>query len=169
MDMIFPALLQQGLDILIPTLLKIFPASLACGYIPKSWTKVKVVYIPKVGKKDSSHPKSQRPICLSSFMLKTMEKVVNEYIINNALKDKPLHPNQHAYQKGKSTETALAKVVDLVETCLDKKLIVVGVFIDIEGAFDNTSVETIINSAAGKGLNPTIIRWIKDMLSNRII
>src|ERR1700712_8006 len=48
-DGIFLALLQQGFDILSPHLCRLFRASVATGYIPNNWKKVKVVFIPKPG------------------------------------------------------------------------------------------------------------------------
>jgi hypothetical protein len=46
-DGIFPALLKNGIGILIKPLMKIFTACLVFGYIPKPWRKVKVIFIPK--------------------------------------------------------------------------------------------------------------------------
>ena len=46
-DKIFPALLKNGIEVLIRPLEKIFTACLAFGYIPKPWRKVKVIFIPK--------------------------------------------------------------------------------------------------------------------------
>jgi hypothetical protein len=40
-DGIFPALLKNGIEVLIP-LRKIYTVCLAFGYIPKPWRKVKV-------------------------------------------------------------------------------------------------------------------------------
>ena len=45
----------------------------------------------------------------------------------------PLHPNQHAYQAGKSVETALHQLVVRVEKALDEQEIALGVFRDIVG------------------------------------
>jgi len=49
MDGIFPALLQEGLEVLIPYLVKILRASLATGYVPAIWRQVKVGGVPIVG------------------------------------------------------------------------------------------------------------------------
>ena len=60
------------------------PHVLGQGYLPNTWRKVKVVYIPKAVKKDPEHPKSYRPINLTSFFLKTLERLVdyhNSYIL----------------------------------------------------------------------------------------
>ena len=48
-DGIYPALLQWGLDELLPHLVGVLRACLAHLYIPKTWREVKVVFIPKQG------------------------------------------------------------------------------------------------------------------------
>jgi hypothetical protein len=50
MDGIFPALLQEGRDVLVPYLVRILRACLATGYVPTAWRQVKVVFIPKSGR-----------------------------------------------------------------------------------------------------------------------
>ena len=51
-DGIFPALLQKGLDILIETMVKIFRACIAYGYMPVQWCTSRVVFVPKPGRTD---------------------------------------------------------------------------------------------------------------------
>jgi hypothetical protein len=76
----------------------------------------------------------------------------------------PLHPNQHAYQAGKSTETALHQLAVRVEMALDQKETALGVFLDIEGAFNNTSYDSISAALAGYGVSHTIIRRVRATL-----
>jgi len=45
-DRIFPALLQEGRQVLLPHLVRIFRNCLANGYVPVLWPQVKVVFIP---------------------------------------------------------------------------------------------------------------------------
>jgi Reverse transcriptase (RNA-dependent DNA polymerase) len=61
-----------------------------------------MVYIPKAGK-DPEQPKSYRPISLTSFLLKTLEKLIDMRIKLEHLKSHSLHPKQFSYQAGKST------------------------------------------------------------------
>lgn len=168
-DKIFPALLQTGYAIIKPWLMDIYKNSLLQGYIPKLWRQVKVVFLPKPGKADYSQPKAFRPISLTSFLLKTLERLCDRYIRDNILVKSPLNVNQHAYNVGKSTETALHQVVSYIEHNLENKTCTLGAFIDIEGAFDKTTF-TSINNALHKYNTPTIlISWINEMLSKRII
>jgi 23S rRNA A2030 N6-methylase RlmJ len=46
-----------------------------------------------------------------------------------------LNPNQHAYQAGKSVETAHHQFVVLLQKALDQKKTALGVFLNTEGAF----------------------------------
>lgn len=168
-DGIFPALLQKGEEIIVPHLIRIFRAILAFRYIPNKWKEVKVVFIPKTGKKMGCDPKSYRPISLTSFILKTMEKLIDLHVRQGILKNKPLHKNQHAYQKGKSTVTALNDLTLQVERVLLDKEIALCAFIDIEGAFDNTTFISIENAMIDRGFKPSVASWITRMLSSRII
>jgi hypothetical protein len=67
-----------------------------------------------------------------------MDRLVDRYLRDEALALVPLHPNQHAYQAGKSVETVLHQFVVRVEKALDQQEIALGAFLDIEGAFNNT-------------------------------
>src|ERR1700761_7954767 len=50
LDGVFPALLKEGFDLLLSRLTSIFKSSVALGFIPKLWEKVRVAFIPKPGK-----------------------------------------------------------------------------------------------------------------------
>jgi hypothetical protein len=76
MDGIFPALLQEGRRILVPYLVKIFRACLVTGYIPAIWHQVKFIFIPKSGKNPYSGPRDFRLISLTSFLFKTIDRLV---------------------------------------------------------------------------------------------
>ena len=75
MDGIMPIMLQQGFELLAGKLLMLLRASLALGYIPVSWRHTRVVFIPKPGK-SLTQAKSLRPISLTSFILKTLAKLL---------------------------------------------------------------------------------------------
>jgi hypothetical protein len=50
----------------------------------------------------------------------------------------PLHPNQHSHQAAKSAETALHQLLVRVEKARDQQHTALGIFLDIDGAFNNT-------------------------------
>lgn len=58
------------------------------------------------------------PINLT-FMLKSMEKIIDHEIRYNTLKEAPLLSDQHAYRVGRSTDTALyALTAEICTKCL---------------------------------------------------
>ena len=172
LDGIFPILLQKSIDWIIFFLIRIYRSSLAFGYVPKRWQTVRAVFIPKVGKTDFTSSKSYRPICLSSFLLKVMEKVVDRRLKDAYLNTHPLSVRQHAYQSGRSTETALQDVVSRVEIALEQKPVkqfVLACFLDLSAAFDNAQFCDIRNALISRGVVPVLIDWTTAMLSQRII
>jgi hypothetical protein len=164
-DGIMPIMLQQGFELLAGKRLMLPKASLALGYIPMSWRHIRVVFIPKPGK-PLSQVKTLRPL---SFILKTLEKLLGKHIRGGVLVEKPLHQNQFAYRADISTETALFQVVHRLEKSLNKREIVLGAFLDIEGAFNNTSFHAIITAAKERGLEETCCRWVGSTLESRLV
>jgi hypothetical protein len=91
------------------------------------------------------------------------------HIRGGVLVEKPLHQNQFTYRTGMSMDTALYQVVQRLEKSLEHTEIALGVFLDIEGAFDNTSFDAIITAAREHGLEETCCRWIRSMLRGRLV
>ena len=50
-----------------------------------------------------------------SFLVKALERLVDR-LMEEEVRDSPLSDAQHAYRKGRSTDTALHRVVDYIET-----------------------------------------------------
>ncbi|XP_050340320.1 uncharacterized protein LOC126766612, partial [Bactrocera neohumeralis] len=151
-DGVFPALLQQGMDILLPHLLGLMRDSLALSYISEPWIIAKVIIITKVGRRDYSLAKSFRPKSLTPFMLKGMEKVIDNHIRSEALKIAPLHARQHAYRAGRSTYTALYQPTSELQDSLDNGEVAICAFLDIKGTFDNASHTSVIKALEGRNV-----------------
>ena len=163
-----PIVLQNLPDSALERLTLLFKASTALRYNPKEWCKSRVIFIPKQGKTDYDSTKSFRPISLTSFFFKTLEKVQKWEIEDKYLRSNPMHKHQYAFQKGKSTEAALAKVVDFIEAGLLRSGYSLGVFLDISGAFDNIRVESIIKGFKRKNISESITGWFESSLRNRV-
>jgi hypothetical protein len=90
-----------------------------------------------------------------------MERLVDRYVRDEALAEVPLHPNQHAYQAGKLVEMALHQLVVQVEKALDQQETVLGVFLDIEGAFNNACYWTMCDAFVRHCDDYTIVLWMR--------
>ena len=124
-------MLQKSLPFILQCLKAIFQSCIVYQYIPPIWNNVKVTFIPKAGKASHVFAKDFRPISLSSFLLKTFERLLDIHIRSKA-DVFGLSRCQHAYIKGRSTETALHKVVSNVEKSLEFKEYSLAAFLNIE-------------------------------------
>ena len=167
-DGIIPADLQRNANLLVPWLIRIYSACLSCSYIPESWTRCTVVFIPKGGRTSHTRPKDFRPISLSSFLLKTLERLIDLHL-RRTINPDLLSASQHAYMKGRSVETALHSLVGHIENALEHKEFTLVAFLDIEGAFNNVTPEAIKMSLEGLGIHQSVISLIWRLLTNRVI
>ena len=69
----------------------IYKSCIFLHYTPISWKETKVIFIPKPGKESYRVPKSFRPISLSNYLLKGLERVVT-WKMGEDLKSHPIHP-----------------------------------------------------------------------------
>ena len=168
-DGIFPALIQKGMEEIRRELAEIYKKCLTKGYIPQAWRRTRAVFIPKPGKDDYSSPNSYRPISLSSFLLKGLERLVYWYLIEHPLKQAVHHQNQHAYTAGKSTLNALHELVSKIEKAYFNNQSAIAVFLDIEGAFNNAQIGSMIQATLQRDVNPNLSQWIGTLLSTRIV
>ena len=158
----FKDLLEEGWRILVPYLVKLFRALLLTGYISAIWHQVKFVFISKPGRNSYTGLRDFRLIGLTSFLFKTLGRLVDRFLRDEILAIMPLHPNQHEYQDGKSAEMALHHLMVLVERAFDLQETALGVFLDTEGAFNNTSYDSNCTPLFKHGVDYTITQWISD-------
>ena len=120
-DGIYPVPLQQGLTVLEAPLAKIFKACVAYEIVPVNWRNSGVEFIPKGDRVGYTLLKDYRPISLMSFMVKTLERLVKRQLEKGPIR-RSLSDAQYAYRKGRSTETALHRVVGFVESGMKQLL-----------------------------------------------
>jgi ribonuclease HI len=169
LDGIKPCVLQHLPPKVISRLTTIFQASVQLGHSPQVWRQSKVVFIPKPGKDDYTNVRSFRPISLMSFLFKTLERLVLWHLEETTLKDYPLHKSQHAFRRSYSTESALTDMADIIERAILRREYALGVFLDIEGAFDNLTPEAILRCLEARQVCPTLLAWYSHYLTHRSI
>jgi hypothetical protein len=130
---------------------------------------VKVVFMPKPGKNGHIYAKDFRLIGLTSFLLKTLERLVDRYLKIGPLVKHSLAATQYAHKECRSTETALHHLVSRVKRQLEMKEYAIGAFLDIEGAFDSTSIDTIKQAMNRHDVPEALVDWTENMLAERWI
>jgi len=167
-DGFFPASLQRTIYTSLPWLTAIFHGCLALNHIQSRWLDVKVIFIPKAGKPSHTNPKDFRLTSLSSFLLKTLERLIDIHIrltINPSL----LSDAQHAYRKGRSTDTALHSLEFSIERGFRNKEYSLAAFLDIEGAFNNVTPTAITGALTELAIERPIVGLINTMLTSRVV
>lgn len=168
LDDIIPAELQAVSELVIPRLEAIYTGCLSLAYTPLRWREVRVVFIPKGGKISHTTAKDFRPLSLSSFLLKVLERLLGADI-QKKLGARGISPSQHAYCKGRSVETALHSLVQKVEKSLHVKEYSLAAFLDIEGAFNNLLPSAITRALENRRLDTSTVYFIGHMLASREI
>jgi hypothetical protein len=138
-DGLKPGILQKLPNEALDKLKDIYTACIRLGYTPEKWRTSRTIFIPKPDKDDYTKVRSFRPISLTSFLFKGLEKAVLKRIENSLV----LHNNQHAFRQGRSTDSALSKTVDTIEKAIFQGQHSLAVFLDIEGAFDNLAHKAV--------------------------
>ena len=166
-DGIKPIVLQHFPNEALTTLQYLFDSCLTAGYTPTLWRESQVIYIPKPGKSDYGKTNSYRPISLTSFLFKTMEKMVAKHVETQYLATSPYHRSQHAFRSGQSTISALSALINKIEEGIAGGGFVVGVFLDVAAAFDNLTFDSIIKALRKRGIDEQIISWYEHYINNR--
>ena len=136
-------------DKAIARLTSIYQASFLLGATPlQAGAKRKSSLSPNRGKTIIPYHDPFGPITLSNVMLKIMERVVQRELDNTCFRENPLHPMQHAFRTGRGTDTALSDLVDTIEGAFTRKEYALGVFLDIQGAFDNVIPDRVLGGPA---------------------
>ncbi|KAL5263830.1 hypothetical protein ACHWQZ_G005038 [Mnemiopsis leidyi] len=147
----------------------IFHHSLKLGVTPTSWQYTTGCIIPKPNKPDYTNPRAFRSILITSNFQKLLERLILWYLeLDLKLPDK-LTKNQHGFRKGKSTDSAIHILTRRIEEAMASGHYSLGVFLDIESAFDAVSHTAIKEALTKADIPPTIVNWISFMVSNRFI
>ena len=130
-DNIPPDLLKDLGPIMTEEIRILFNDCITAEYTPTIWRQSKVIFIPKSGKADYTIAKAYRPISLTPFLFKTLERLCFWHAHETALKDLPIHERQYAYKQGQGTETAISRALDEIEKGMLRRQFAVGTFCDI--------------------------------------
>ena len=146
----------------------IYNSCLKTGYFPNAWKQAKVVMLPKPGK-DLTKPTSYRPISLLPAMGKIFERIVASRLSAFLEKIDYFDENQAGFRKKRSTVDQLFKLSQSVSTALKKQKKAVGVFLDVEKAFDAVWLEGLKYKLGRPeiGIPTKMIRLLSSFLTNR--
>ena len=161
-------ILKGCINQLLPTITEIINSSLEQGHFP-SKLKESIVYpLLKKAALDPEDNNNFRPISNMSFLSKTLERIAVVQL-DNHLTDHQLYAKmQSAYRKYHSTESALLKVFNDINTAIDYQHECVLVLLDLSAAFDTIDHKILINRLENKyGISGLALEWLKSYLQER--
>ena len=129
-DTLNPLVLMHLPENIMQYILTIYKACIALHFTPTCWKNSTIIFIPKPGKITYTDPKSFRPISLSNYLLKALEKLC-VWNTEEIIETHPISIQQHRFQRGKCTESAISKTINFIEHSLDKDKQCLAVFLDI--------------------------------------
>ena len=138
--------------------------SLTKGIFPSEWKIARVVPIPKTNPPSSS-ASGYRPISILHIVNKVLERHVKELVEEFLSDNAPISKHQWGFMHHRSSTSALISVFHDWLSALDSGHEVCIVFFDVRKAFDSVPHIPLLQKLANLGLNPFLLRWIQNYLT----
>ena len=164
-DNINSKLLKEVSDIVVDPLAYIFNLSFATGIVPDLLKIAKVIPIYKKGERNL--PSNYRPISLLSIFDKILEKLMYKRLSNYLETNKILYKYQFGFRKNHSTSQAVMEVLDKIYQYCDNREVIMGIYLDLQKAFDTVNHSILIEKLAMYGVRGLVLNWFISYLSNR--
>ena len=146
-------------------LCNLFNLSISTGTFSSEWKIGRITPIPKGTNK--SHPSGYRPVSVLPVVSKLIERHVKDAVENFLKSCSPISTKQWGFMSKCSTVSALIRVVEDWLHALDQGFEVCVVFFDISKAFDTVPHLALLRQLRELGLDPYLIRWIRNYLCQR--
>jgi potassium voltage-gated channel Eag-related subfamily H protein 8 len=135
-------------------------------YFPPEWRKATIIPIPKP-ERDHSIPQNYQPIALTSCLCKLFEKMINSRLVEFLENIKLLAHEQCGFRKNRATVDHLVRLDTYIKHLFADGKVTVGVFFDLEKAYDTTWRFGILRDMHALGLRGTLPLYIGEFLRDR--
>jgi hypothetical protein len=164
-DEVSAFLLKISVKNTAPSIMQIVNASLETGIYPNSLKTAKVIPIFKSG--DDKAVNNYRPISLLPTVGKITEKVVAKRLVAFLECSMILNKNQFGFRRGHSPSIAILKTIDDLIRNLDARNFGVGVFLDLQKAFDTVNHDILLDKLYFYGIRGVAHKWFRSYLDQR--
>ena len=164
-DNIGPGLVKEASSVLCEPLLYIYNLSFSSGIVPSRLKVAKVIPIHKNGDKNIAG--NYRPISLLSIFDKLLERIMYHRLYSYLQKHSILYRYQFGFRHNHSTSLALIEVVDNILQHLDNNEKIIGLYLDLQKAFDTVNHNILLNKLSNYGVRGLAHQWFKSYLHDR--
>ncbi|KAE9521386.1 hypothetical protein AGLY_018208 [Aphis glycines] len=163
LDGITLRILKQAWPVLAEPITHAFNCALRFRVIPSTWKDAALVVIRKGPGKDPMEAKSYRPISLLPALAKMLEGIIVARIRTDT--DSRMSARQYGFTKNRSTVDAIDRVLGWTVERTEKY--VLGIFLEITGAFDCLWWPRFIKKMQSNGCSDGLIDLTKSYLDGR--
>ena len=128
------------------------------------WSTADIVFQKKQGKPTYSKPGSYRPITISSYIGKLMEKIIASRLEKHWNKNGFHDIYQEEFSKGRNTVRYLNRLYLNIKDSVNKNQTSICLFIDFEKAFDSVWLKGLIVKFKKSRINGPILHLINNLL-----
>ena len=133
------------------------------------WNQADIIFLKKAGKDTYSSPGSYRPISITAYVGKLLEKIIAGRIITFLMKKGYYDPNQEGFTAERNTVRYLNRLhLEIKSDILNKKT-VIGLFIDMEKAFDSVWKKGLIIKLHKLNIRGKVLTLIDNFLTSRVV
>lgn len=142
-----------------------FNKLMADGDFPESLKIAKVTPVYKSGNK--SDPGNYRPISVLPVISKILEKILYCRLVKYLDSFNFLSERQYGFKAKSNTTAATLDLTTKIKSNIDKKNIVLGIFIDLKKAFDTVSHKLLLQKLEHIGIKGSALKILTSYLTNR--
>ena len=166
-DEVFTELLKNAGEEFKMAICKLFQRSWNEAVVPSKWKVAEVKFLRKNGKNSYHDPGSYRPISLTSYLCKSMERIVTHRLYGFAEHFNLIDKEQEGFRRFRGTVDALLRLTQDIVDGFNKKESTAALFIDIEKAYDSVWHEGLLFKLKELGIRGRVWEWIKNFLKDR--
>lgn len=142
----------------------IYNSSFQSGTFPNHMKTAKVIPLYKSG--DKHQFTNFRPVSLLPQFSKILEKLFITRLDNFLGKNNIINECQHGFRAKRATSLALLDFMEEISS-VDNKMHTIGIFIDLQKAFDTINHEILLGKLERYGIRGKVLDWIKSYLTQR--
>ena len=166
-DEVYTEMLQNAGEEFMSAIQRLFQMSWHTSKLPSSWKQAQVKFLRKSGKKSYHDPGAYRPISLTSYLCKCMERIVTTRLYGFIEHFKLLDKEQEGFRRFRGTQDALLRLTQDIYNGFNKNEHTAALFIDIEKAYDSVWRDGLMLKLKEMGITGKIWTWIKHFLTGR--
>ena len=131
------------------------------------WDTSNISFIKKANKENYMKPGSYRPISITSYIGKLLEKIIDQRIRLHCEINDIIDEEQEGFRPTRNTVRYLYKMIAMLDECRKRKFTTFLLCIDFSKAFDSVWVNGLIVKLNSYNIKGNVLKVIDNFLKNR--